>query len=90
MFFINETGVIATIMAAGTQTLTGSMVATLFLILIVLFAIAIMFRIPLEYLAIIILPFCLSIGAYYSSFMIPIIVILIYLAMILAKNWLFR
>lgn len=88
--FLNETGTIAVILAAGTQNLTGSMVATLFLILAFCLAISLMFGIPLEVFAIIILPLNLSMAAYYSSFITPLIVILIYLSMIIAKNWLFR
>lgn len=88
--FINETGIIATVLAAGSVNITGNVVATLFLILIFLFGVAIMFRIPLELFFLIILPFCLAVGAFYSSFMVPIIVIMIFLSALVAKNWLFR
>lgn len=88
--FINQTGIIGTILDAGTQNATGSMVATLLFILFFLVVIAFMFGIPLEFISIIILPLCLSMGAYYSDFFRPLIVILIYVSMILAKNWLFK
>lgn len=90
VFFINETGVIGQIMEAGTQNLTGSMTATLLFILLFLMVVALSFGIPLEFLAVIILPFCLSVGAYYGTFMVPIIVMLIYISSIIAKNWLFK
>lgn len=90
MDFINMSGTIGLILAAGTQNLTGDLVATLFLILLFLIVIAFMFQIPLEFLSVLILPFCLSVGAFYSNFMIPIIVILLYVASLIAKNWLFR
>lgn len=88
--FINQTGVIGTIMESGTNSLTGSMVATLFFILMFLITIALVFGIPLEFMAIIILPFCLAVGSYYSNFYIPIILIIIFVASIIAKNWLFK
>jgi len=88
--FINQTDVIGRVMEAGTNTLTGSMVATLFFILLFLIVIAFMFGIPLEFMAIIILPFCLAVGSFYSNFYIPIIIIIVFVASIIAKNWLFK
>jgi len=88
--FINETDVIGQVLESGTQTLTGSMVATLFFILMFLVVMCLVFGIPLEFLAIIILPFCISVGAYYSNFFLPIVIIIIFVSSIIAKNWLFR
>jgi len=90
VIFINETGVIGSILAAGTQNLTGSIMATLFFVLIFLVVICIMFNIPLEFAALLLLPFCLGVGAFYSSFIIPITIILIFVSALVAKNWLFR
>lgn len=90
MIFINETETLGKIIEAGTQNLTGTIVATFFLILLFLLAIAFMFQIPLEYFSILILPFCLSIAAYYSNFMLPLIIILLYLSAIMAKHFLFK
>ena len=90
LMFINVTETIGLILAAGTRNLTGDMVATLFLILIFLVVIGLMFQIPLEFLSIVILPICISIAAYYSNFMLPLIIILIYVSSLIAKNWLFR
>ena len=90
MFFMNNTETIGVIINTGSSTLTGSIMASIFLLLIFLIVVSLMFGIPLEFLAIIVLPFCLSVGAYYSDFMIPIIVIIVYLSMLIAKNWLFR
>lgn len=88
--FLNLTESIGLIMTSGTTTVSGSIVATLFMVLAFLIAIGILFNIPLEFMSILILPFCIAVGAYYSSFMIPIICIIIYIAAILAKNFLFR
>ena len=88
--FINESGEIASILMRGTTTLTGNLTATLLLFLIILFVLCIMFTIPLEFAAVIILPFCISVAAYYSEFVGPVVTIIVYLSTILAKNWLFR
>lgn len=88
--FINQTGVIGTILQAGTESLTGSISVSLIMIFLFLLAIAFMFQIPLEYTSIIMLPISLSVGAFYSNILVPLITILIYLSMIIAKNWLFK
>lgn len=88
--FINQSGTVGTIMQSGTETLTGSMTATLLFILLFLVVMAMSFGVPLEFISVIILPFCISIGAYYGTFMMPLIVLLIYISSIIAKNWLFK
>ena len=88
--FINTTGTIGTIMQSGTSTLTGTMVATLLFILIFLVVMALMFGIPLEFMAVVILPFCIGVSSYYTNFLLQTIVILLYVSMIIAKNWLFK
>lgn len=90
MIFMNETETIGRVITNGTLGITGELVATMFIIFIILIVIAFMFQIPLEFTAVLLLPFCISVGAYYSNFMAPLIVILIYLCTIMAKNWLFR
>ena len=91
MAFINVTGTIGTIMSSGTTTITGTMVATLFFVLIFLIVMALMFGIPLELLAVVILPFCIVVGAYYPQVILVIIIILaIYFGLIIAKNFIFK
>lgn len=90
MDFINTTGIVAGILEAGTTSLTGSMVVTLLFIFLVMLLIGLMFAIPLEYLSILVLPFALSIGAFYSNFLVPILIIIIYVSTLIAKNWIFR
>jgi hypothetical protein len=87
MDFINASGMIGTIMSSGTQSLTGSMVASLFFILMFLIVMAMMFGIPLEFCVIFILPFCIGVASYYSNFLIPVVFILLYVSSIIAKNW---
>lgn len=90
MALLNTTGIIGQVMVAGTTTLTGSLEATLLLVLIILFTISLMFRIPLEYFAVILLPFCLAIATETGEFMVPITIIIIYVSTIVAKNWIFK
>jgi len=88
--FINVTESIGVILQAGTQNITGSIFATLLLILMFLFVIAIMFSIPLEYISILILPYCLACASYYGNFVAPVGIILIYVSTIITKNWIFK
>jgi uncharacterized membrane protein len=90
MIFINATESIGQIISHGTIGVTGGIVATMFMILLILIVIALMFGIPLEFLSVLVLPFCIAVGAFYGSFIIPVIIILLFVSMLIAKNWLFR
>ncbi len=90
LMFINATGEIANVLTRGTTTVTGNLTATLLLLLIILFVLCIMFTIPVEFAGVILLPFCISVAAYYSEFVGPVVTIIVYLSTILAKNWIFR
>ena len=90
MFFINTSDIIGEIMVRGTSSITGSAIASLFFVFMVLLLVCIMFGIPFEFTAIFILPFTLALAAYYSAFLIPLVVIFFYVAYIVAKNWLFK
>jgi hypothetical protein len=89
-FFINSSGTIASVLIAGTENLTGDIVSTLLMVFLFLLAVCFMFGIPLEFTAVIMLPMLIATAAYYSTFMGPLIVFLIYLATLLAKNWLIK
>ena len=88
MVFLNDSGIIAGILTSGTLNVTGSIFLTLLFILLFLILIGIFFGIPLEFIAILIIPICIGTGAYYSIFLAPFGIILIYLSIIVAKNWL--
>lgn len=88
--FINCTESIGIIIGQATTTTTGSMFLTLMMVLLLLMAIGFMFGIRSEYLAIIILPLVLAYAAFYQEFMGTLAVILIYLSLILTKNFLFK
>lgn len=89
MEFMNmsqEFGIIITNMG---QT-TGSLFITLLGVVAFVCFLALVFRIQLEYTAVLILPLLLSCMAYYSEFLAVGGVILIYLGIILAKHFFFN
>lgn len=88
--FINASGTLGVILGNATQVSIGSMVVALLILLVVLLGFCLMFGIPFEYSAIIVLPLVLSYMAYYREFFVTGGVIFIYLAIILTKNWIFR
>ena len=90
MIPINTGDIIGQIIMAFTTQTTGSLFLSLFIIMIFLIAICIMFGIPLEFSAILIFPFVLSCMAYFNDFTATGSILLIYIAIILTKNWLFR
>ena len=90
MDFMNWSQSIGQIITHGTTNVTGSIVATLLIVLIFLIIVCVMFGIPLEFSAILLIPICISMGAYYSNLMGPLIVIFIYVSTLVAKNWIFR
>ena len=90
MVFLNITEIIGRVINVISTNFTGSIVGTIMLILIFLIVICVMFDIPLEFLSVIILPFCIVCASYYSYFMLPIVVICLYVSILIAKNFLFR
>lgn len=90
MVFINETGTIWSIISNANTTVTGSLIVTLMIILLLVIAFAIMFGIPLEYTAIIVFPLVISYGAYRSEFLGPLAIIIFYLGLLFTKNFIFK
>lgn len=88
--FLNCTESIGLIVGSATTSTTGSLFMTLFVILILIMAVAFMFGIRMEYTAILVFPLLLGYLAYYGNFYAIGGVILIYLAIILTKNFLFK
>jgi len=88
--FINASQTWGIILASGTDYTTGSIFLTLSILLVFLMAMAILFGIRLEYTAILILPLMLSYMAFYSEFLAIGSLILIYLALIFTKKFLFK
>lgn len=90
MSFINESGVIASVLIAGANNVTGDIVSLLLLVYLILVVICFMFGIPLEFTAIIILPLTIAMASYYSNFLSLLIVLGIYITSLIAKNWLIK
>ena len=88
--FINWTETIGVVVGNATTTTTGSLFVTLLLIVAFIMAMAIMFGIRLEYTAIIILPLIMGYASYYSEFVTMLLLILIYLSVIVTKNFIFK
>lgn len=88
--FIEPTGSIATILQYSTD-LTGSLYMTILLITIVLFAFALFTKLPIEITIPVLLPIFLVSMAYSSEFLAVGGMFLIYLAVVLSKQfWLNR
>ena len=88
--FINQTGIIGSIISSGTLTMTGTVVLSMIFIFLFLMVVALMFGIPLEFTGIIFLPLCIALASEFQQFYIALTAIIIYLSMVIAKNWLFR
>jgi len=88
MAFVDSNGT-SIFLLTSVNEVTGSLFITLFFIVLVLIIIALMLRIPIEFTAIIVLPFLISVTAYESSLMSVTGVFLIYIALLLANNFWF-
>lgn len=88
--FINETGTIGVIVQYATDTVTGSLFLTLLGIVIGLLVLCMLFRMPIEFSAIFVLPILLVGMAYFQEFVAIGGVTLIYLGIILGKNFFFK
>lgn len=90
MVFLNMTETIGIILGNASTTTTGSLFLTLFLVMLLLIVVSIFFGIQLEYISIILLPYLLAVAGQYQNFVAPLGVVLIYLATIVTKVWIFK
>lgn len=88
MVFVDNNGT-SMFLLSSINEITGSLFITLFFIVLVLIVMALILRIPIEFTAILVLPFLISVSAYESSFMSVTGVFLIYIALLLANNFWF-
>lgn len=86
-FFINQSQTIGMIVTQMTINSTGSLFLTYLSIVFIILLIAMVFRIPLEFTAIIVMPLLLTLMAYYSAFWTFGGIMLIYLAFLFAKHF---
>jgi hypothetical protein len=85
--FINTTGTIGQIYIAATQNITGSEFLTLLGLMFLILAFFMIFRLPLELTSVLILPMLIIFMVYSHNFLSFTGLILIYLAILVAKNW---
>jgi hypothetical protein len=87
--FINSTGVTAGIIS-GMTDLTGDYFLTMLTIVILLIVLCVALQMPMEVSAIFVLPFLLVCYAFVPSFTAVTGVVLIYLGIIVAKNFIIK
>lgn len=85
--FIDCTGIIGILIGQATEVTTGSLFITFLIIMMAIMSVAFMFRIPLEYTSLLILPLILGYAAYYTGWVAALAAILIYLAILITKNF---
>lgn len=84
---INETGFIYTVVSALVENVTGNLFGAFFLIMLAVFALGIAFKVPIEYTAIFLIPLYVALAAYYQSFLALFGVLLLFVGVIAAKNY---
>lgn len=82
-------GFIADLINSITTNVTGSLFLTLLLLVFLIMGFALAFRIPVEFTVILIFPLLVGFAAYSSAFMPVTAVGIIYLAVLIAKNFFF-
>ena len=86
--FLNNTGVVGDVINGLSGDVTGSLFLTLLLVLLLLFGLAIAFRIPIEYTALFVTPLMLALMAGGGAeFLMFGTLLLIYLGIIFGKNF---
>jgi hypothetical protein len=83
--FLNESGIIGVALISFTNNVTGSLFLTLLTIVGLLMMVCFLFRIPVEFSAIIVLPLLIVLMAYSSQFLAVGGVILIYLGVLFGR-----
>lgn len=87
---LNETGIIGKGLELATINITGSLFITLLCVIILIFALFFMVRLPLELTAILILPLLILLMSYNIAFVTIGGLFLIYVALIVAGNFFIR
>lgn len=85
--FFNQTGEIGLIIINLTQYTTGSIYLTMLLIFIGVLFMCALFRIPIEFTAILMLPLAFTMAFYLTDFRIILYIFLIYAAVLFAKHF---
>lgn len=87
---LNTTGTLGVVINYATVYITGSLFVTLLGIVFGLLLLCLLFRIPMEFTAVLVLPLLLGVGAYVSEFTAIVGVFLIYMGILIGKNFFFK
>ena len=87
--FIDTNGTIYTVLQGITTNVTGSWFLTLLFITMLVIALALAFRIPVEFTMLFMIPFFIVLMAFNGQFLAIGGVVLIYVGILLAKNFFF-
>ena len=87
---INSTSTIGNILKYMTSDVTGNVYLTLFIIFIVALLMCMLFSIPMEFSAIILLPLSLVCSIAVGNFVLILVVSIIYISMFLARVFIFK
>jgi len=87
---INGSGTLGTIVQYATTDITGSLFLTLLGVVMMLMLLCFLLRIPTEFTAILVIPLLLGLMAYMQEFVAIGGVFLIYLGVLLGKNFFFK
>jgi len=90
MVLFNESNVIGELIVYMNVNVTGSLFLTLLFLVIMLLAVCALFRIPMEFSALFILPLLLAIMTDVGEFLAVGGIFLMYLGVLLAKNLWFK
>ena len=88
-FGFNETMLPYAVVNGMTNDITGQIGLTFFIILMLFLVVALALRIPLEFATIIVVPLALVFMAFSGEFILFGTVILVYIGMVMARNFIF-
>jgi hypothetical protein len=86
----NESGTIGTIITYANTEVTGSLFLTLLGVVLLVLMLCFLFRLPIEFSAVLVLPLLLGLMGYMQKFVAIGGVFLIYLGIVMGKNFFFR
>jgi len=88
--FLNCSQVIGQVIQGTTQYTTGSLFLSFFFVMLFIVAVALMFRVPIEYTMILILPLMLALMAHFQDFIAFGAIMIIYLSILITKNYILK
>lgn len=83
----NDTGIIGVVLDTATTNVTGTFILTLGAILMIFIVVTLVFRIPLEYMFVLLFPLFLVVSAFYMPLKVVLGIAIFALAVIGLKKW---